>query len=63
MKSINPYTEKVIKTYNKHTADDVNEIIIEANESFNNWKNLQLKQRIDIILIIKQNLIDDKLNF
>ena len=62
MKSINPYTEKVIKTYNKHTADDVNEIIIEANESFNNWKNLQLKQRIDIILIIKQNLIDDKLN-
>ena len=62
MKSINPYTEKVIKTYNNHTSDNVNEIIIEANESFNNWKNLQLKQRIDIILIIKQNLIDDKLN-
>ena len=62
MKSINPYTEKVIKSYNKHTLDNINEIIFEENESFNDWKNLHLKKRIDIILIIKQNLIDDRLN-
>lgn len=62
MKSINPYTEKLIKSYNKHTLDNVNEMIFEANESFNNWKNLHLKKRIDIILIIKKNLIEDRLN-
>tara|TARA_B100000676_G_scaffold224775_1_gene222295 strand:- start:3639 stop:4994 length:1356 start_codon:yes stop_codon:yes gene_type:complete len=61
MKSINPYSEKAIKTYTTFKSNEIFDIINEANTSFNDWKNIPLKNRINIILKIKQNLIDDKL--
>ncbi len=61
MKSINPYSEKVIKTYASFKSNEIFGIINEANNSFNDWKNITLKNRINIILKIKQNLIDDRL--
>ena len=61
MKSINPYSEKVIKTYASFKSNEIFDIINEANNSFNDWKNITLKNRINIILKIKQNLIDDRL--
>ena len=61
MKSINPYSEKLIKKYTSFNSNEIFNIINEANTSFNDWKNISLKNRINIILKIKQNLIDDKL--
>ena len=61
MKSINPYSEKLIKKYNLFTLSKVNQTINLANDTFNNWKKLDLDKRINIIQKVKQNLIDDRL--
>ena len=61
MKSINPYSEQAIKTYATFKSNEIFDTINEANNSFNDWKNITLKIKINIILKIKKNFIDDKL--
>ena len=61
MNSINPYSENLIKKYNTFSSDKVTDVINVSNNTFYDWKNLLLKERINVIIKIKQNLIDDRI--
>ena len=61
MNSINPYSENLIKKYNTFSSDKVTDVINVSNNTFYDWKNLLLKERINVIIKIKLNLIDDRI--
>jgi len=45
MKAINPATEELIAEYDEHSAEDVNQIILDADSTFQYWRQTSMSQR------------------
>ena len=62
MISKNPYSKQIIKNYKSYNKNETIQLINDAQKSFELWKNLKLKRRINIIEKIKNNLISKKID-
>jgi len=49
LQSINPFTEKLIKEYNEMSATEIDEIIQSADKAFTEWKEVDFKQRAELM--------------
>lgn len=45
VKSINPYSGKIIETYKTHTKKEVDDLLKKAHQRFNDWKNVSFEER------------------
>ena len=63
IKSINPYNNKIIKSYFQDTDDDINMIIQNVNDSYKKWKNIPIKNRRFFLLELAENLESNKLEY
>jgi len=50
VKSINPYSGKVIASYSTHTKNEVNDLLEKANQQFNDWKKVSFQDRKKLML-------------
>ena len=62
MISKNPYSKQIIKNYKSYNKYETIQLINDAQKSFELWKNIKLKRRINIIEKIKNNLISKKID-
>ena len=62
MISKNPYSKQIIKNYKSYNKYETIQLINDAQKSFELWRNLKLKRRINIIEKIKNNLISKKID-
>lgn len=57
--TINPATEEVIKTYDVMNKSDISKIVKDSRKSFYNFKNMDIKERVDNLInfvnLIKKN--------
>ncbi len=60
--SQNPYTEEIIAKYQSYERYKTIQLINSAQEAFINWKNLKIKNKIQTIEKIKNNLISRKMD-
>ena len=49
IKSVNPYTLEVLKTFEETTDSQAEQAIDFAHEAFNDWKNTSYKERADLL--------------
>ena len=49
MKSINPYTQKVIKSYVYHSQEEVAEIAKASSKAFGLWKRKSIEERAECL--------------
>tara|TARA_B100000579_G_scaffold327906_1_gene277863 strand:- start:324 stop:1676 length:1353 start_codon:yes stop_codon:yes gene_type:complete len=63
IKSINPYNNKIIKSYFQHTDDDIDIIIQNVDDSYKKWKNISIKNRSFLLLELAENLESNKLQY
>jgi succinate-semialdehyde dehydrogenase/glutarate-semialdehyde dehydrogenase len=49
MQSINPYNEKVIKSYAEHSRSEVEKIINSADSAFKQWRCVSIKERSSLM--------------
>ena len=47
--TVNPATEEVENTYEKHSSEDVEEILTEADETFNGWNTKRIEERESLL--------------
>ena len=47
--TVNPATEEVENTYEKHSSEDVEEILTEADETFNEWNTKRIEERESLL--------------
>ena len=47
--TVNPATEEVEDTYEKHSSEDVEEILTEADETFNGWNTKRIEERESLL--------------
>jgi succinate-semialdehyde dehydrogenase/glutarate-semialdehyde dehydrogenase len=47
--TVNPATEEVEDTYEKHSSEDVEEILTEADETFNEWNTKRIEERESLL--------------
>lgn len=59
-KTINPFTEKEIKSYTYFTDDEVTQAIDDCQEAFEKWRNVSLEDRAEVILNIGKELKNHK---
>ena len=60
MKSINPFTEEVIREYREHSADEVNEIIEKVYSEWQSWKETSYDYRASLIKNLSRVLRSNK---
>lgn len=63
MKSINPATGKIIKTYVPHTSAQAAKIVQKAHQAFEEWRRLSLKERGRFLKKAAALLLRDKDDF
>jgi succinate-semialdehyde dehydrogenase/glutarate-semialdehyde dehydrogenase len=60
LQSINPYSQKVIQSYNEHSQNDIDTIIPEANNAFKKWRLTNFGKRSKLLRntasILKKNI-------
>ncbi|WP_336128536.1 NAD-dependent succinate-semialdehyde dehydrogenase [Mesoflavibacter sp. CH_XMU1422-2] len=55
----NPYNQKELKTYNFHTDNELKIILDNAQNTFENWKTKEIKERTNLLQNLA-NLLEDK---
>lgn len=60
MKSINPFTGKVIKVYTEHTPEEVNTIIGQVDTAFQQWKKTGFEHRAGLMENLRSKLLEKK---
>ena len=60
MKSINPYTQKIIAEYQEFDKQQVEELIEKSDKTFRLWKNFSYKERGKLFLNLAQLLRNNK---
>ena len=55
----NPYNQKELKTYNYHTDNELKIILDNAQNTFENWKTKEIKERTKLLQNLA-NLLEDK---
>ena len=60
LQSINPFNQQIINQYNEHSQDEIENIILEADTAFNEWRHTDLIERADLLRntasILKKNI-------
>ena len=60
MKSINPFTNKVIENYKEHTGSETKHIIKEVDVAFQSWKKTTFEERKNYLLELANQLTEQK---
>ena len=60
IKTINPYNNKVLKDYKLHTTKELEEMVNIADDRFQKWRKVPIKERCRLLNNIAQILEDDK---
>ncbi|WP_417558423.1 NAD-dependent succinate-semialdehyde dehydrogenase [Mesoflavibacter zeaxanthinifaciens] len=55
----NPYNQKELKTYNYHTDNELKIILNNAQNTFENWKTKEIKERTNLLQNLA-NILEDK---
>ncbi|KAB1067763.1 NAD-dependent succinate-semialdehyde dehydrogenase [Tamlana haliotis] len=63
IKTKNPYTNKTIETYRYFTSEEVSEILLQADKTFQIWKIKPISTRTDLIEKVADNLCDNREHF
>lgn len=58
--SINPYTNKELKTYTKHTSVEIGKLLQQVDKRFYSWRETSFKERKALMLSVAQELIRSK---
>lgn len=60
MRSINPFTNKLINTWQDHTESEVRQIINEVAEAWQSWRKTSFDERAGYLLKLENQLINDQ---
>jgi succinate-semialdehyde dehydrogenase/glutarate-semialdehyde dehydrogenase len=60
LKSINPYTGKVIQEYDEHSDAKINDILIKSGDAFAKWKRTDFSARSSVMTKVARLLRDNK---
>ncbi len=60
MKSINPFTNKVVETYSEHSDADAKRIIKEVDLAFKPWKQSTFEERASHLLQLEKQLLEQQ---
>lgn len=60
MQSINPFTNKLVNTYQDHTASEVRQIIREVAEAWQSWRKTSPEERAGYLLNLERQLLNDQ---
>lgn len=60
MQSINPFTGKLLSNYESYSAAKTNQIIDQVDAEFQNWKKTSFQERKELMLKLKEQLLDQK---
>ncbi len=60
MQSVNPFSGEVIKNYPEYTSEEVNSIIHQADEAFQQWKLTSFEQRAKLMRNLQASLLEKK---
>ncbi|HLT32289.1 MAG TPA: aldehyde dehydrogenase family protein, partial [Aquaticitalea sp.] len=63
IQTINPYTNKVLKTYNAITSSQIKSVLKTSNERFQSWKQTSIKERCRLLKTLAQILEDNKMGY
>lgn len=62
IKSVNPFNNKIIKTYNEMSNEKVDSIILSSQKAFDSWKRIPIKERSLLIknagAVLRENIKD-----
>jgi succinate-semialdehyde dehydrogenase / glutarate-semialdehyde dehydrogenase len=58
--SINPYTNTVFAEYPAISATELAVKIAKTENAYRSWKQTSFKQRADLLMLLRQNLLDNK---
>lgn len=62
IKSVNPFNNKIIKTYNEMSNEKVDSIILSSQKAFDSWKGISIKERSSLIknagAVLRENIKD-----
>lgn len=62
IKSVNPFNNKIIKTYNEMSNEKVDSIILSSQKAFDSWKGIPIKERSSLIknagAVLRENIKD-----
>lgn len=62
IKSVNPFNNKIIKTYNEMSNEKVDSIILSSQKAFDSWKRIPIKERSLLIKnagsVLRENIKD-----
>jgi len=58
MKSVNPFTNKVIETYSNHSDADAKRIVKEVDLAFKSWKQSTFNERAGHLLQLEKQLLE-----
>lgn len=60
MKSINPFTNKIIDTYKSHSDSEVKRIVKEVDQAFQSWKTTSFQERKNYLLKLEAQLLKEQ---
>lgn len=63
IKTTNPFTNTTLKEYPLHSEEEIQTIITAAEERYQLWKGIPIKERCRLLLNVNQILEDDKLDY
>ncbi|WP_179346147.1 NAD-dependent succinate-semialdehyde dehydrogenase [Winogradskyella ursingii] len=58
----NPYNNQALKTYNIHTKEEVKKKLQLAENQFNEWKKLEIQDRVDLLIKLHDEMQKQKNN-
>jgi succinate-semialdehyde dehydrogenase / glutarate-semialdehyde dehydrogenase len=60
MQSVNPFSGEIISTFQRHTIEEVNQIINQVDQAFHHWKTSDFELRSQLMQNLEQRLIEQK---
>jgi succinate-semialdehyde dehydrogenase/glutarate-semialdehyde dehydrogenase len=63
LKSINPYTQGLIKQYPENTLEELDEKVKKSEEAFRIWKTKSFAERADLFYKLSEILLSDKAEY
>ncbi|MCR9183043.1 MAG: NAD-dependent succinate-semialdehyde dehydrogenase [Flavobacteriaceae bacterium] len=63
VKSINPYSGKIIESHNTHSKDAVKDLLNKAHRQFGKWKQVSFQERKKLMLDVAKELKSNKTEY